>query len=55
MKETVEVVKCDLCGKIIDTSEISEDEYHYNYHIIRYNCIDTQGKDICPACAYERN
>ena len=53
MKETIEVVKCDLCGATIDTKNIPEDEYHYKYHILRPNhdCIDTLEKDICPTCA----
>ena len=55
MKEIVELVKCDLCGKIIDTKNVPEDEYHYRYHIMGYMYLDTQGKDICPACAREIN
>lgn len=53
MKETIELVKCDLCGATIDTKNAPEDEYHYRYHILRPNhdCIETLEKDICPTCA----
>lgn len=56
MKETVEVVKCDLCGKIIDTDNIPEDEYHYEYCISKYvdNTVLIE-KDICPNCASKIN
>ena len=56
MKETIEVVKCDLCGKIIDTKKVPEDEYHYRYHIMGDMYLeDTQEKDICPTCASKIN
>lgn len=59
MKETIELVKCDLCGATIDTDNIPEDEYHYRYCISKYidNTIETDliEKDICPNCASKIN
>lgn len=55
MKETIEVVKCDLCGKVIDTDSIPENEYHYRYqmNIVKDDQITVECKenDICPECS----
>ena len=54
MKETSEVVKCDLCHRVINTDVLSLDEYHYKYSISDFidGKVETDiiEKDICPNC-----
>lgn len=55
MKETSEVVKCDLCHRAIDTDTISIEKYHYKYCVSNFNDgkfeSDIIEKDMCPDCA----
>lgn len=54
MKDTIEVIKCDLCHHVIDTDTVPIEKYHYRYCIsksINYRIeSDIIEKDICPDC-----
>ena len=52
MKETIEVTKCDLCGKIIDTDSSTQKEYHYArvYHDSTKDKSIIKESDICMTC-----
>ena len=46
MKDTIEVIKCDLCGKIIDADCVPKKKYHY----IRVYPNPTKDKSIFKEC-----
>ena len=52
MKETIEVIKCDLCGKIIDTNSVPKSKCHYAR--VYYDSTKDESVlkecDVCMAC-----
>lgn len=52
MKDTIEVIKCDLCGKIIDTDCTPKDKYHYArvYYELNKDEAILKECDVCIPC-----